>query len=63
MDEAIKAIPSMDYLYLSKSNFYLNMGEQRKSKLTLKEGIIKTKDPNGDLEKELKRLDELYPNI
>jgi tetratricopeptide (TPR) repeat protein len=63
LDEAIKIMPFMDSLYLHKSAFYLYLGEQQKSKFTLTEGILKTSDPDGDLEKELKRLNELYPNI
>ncbi|MDR0507964.1 MAG: hypothetical protein LBH32_14265 [Dysgonamonadaceae bacterium] len=63
LDKAIRIEPSMDSLYLYKCNYLLNLGEQRKAKLTLLEGIKNTDDPEEDLEKELKRLNDLYPNI
>jgi tetratricopeptide (TPR) repeat protein len=63
LDNAIDIIPNMDSLYLYKSTYFLHLGEQRKAKQTLKEGIRNTQDPEEDLEKELKRLNDLYPNI
>jgi tetratricopeptide (TPR) repeat protein len=63
LDNALKIAPSMDSLYLYKSAYLLHLGEQKKAKLVLKEGIKNTKDPEKDLGKELKRLDNLYPNI
>jgi hypothetical protein len=63
LDNAIKIIPSMDSLYLYKSTYFLHLGEQRKAKLALKEGIKNTQDPEEDLKKELRRLNDLYPNI
>jgi tetratricopeptide (TPR) repeat protein len=63
LDNAIKIIPSEDSLYLYKSSYFLNLGEERKAKQTLKEGIKNTQDPGKDLGKELKRLNDLYPNI
>ncbi|MDR2086499.1 MAG: hypothetical protein LBP72_04915 [Dysgonamonadaceae bacterium] len=63
LDNAIEILPSIDSLYLYKSTYFLNMGEHRKAKQTLKEGIKITHDPEKDLGKELKRLNDLYPNI
>jgi tetratricopeptide (TPR) repeat protein len=63
LDNAIKIIPYLDLLYLYKSAYLLHLGEQRKAKMVLKEGIKNTKDPGKDLGKELERLDNLYPNI
>jgi tetratricopeptide (TPR) repeat protein len=63
LDNAIKIVPNMDTLYLYKSTYLLHLGEQKKAKMALNEGIKNTKDPGKDLEKELKRLNDLYPNI
>jgi tetratricopeptide (TPR) repeat protein len=63
LDNAIKIEPLMDSLYLYKSNYFLNLGEQKKAKQALREGIKNTQDPEKDLGKELKRLNDLYPNI
>ena len=61
IDNAIDLMPQMASLYSYKSAFLLNSGEQKKAKLALKEGINKTKDPEGNLQKELERLTEDYP--
>lgn len=63
IEEAIKLMPSMDSLYLYKSNFLLKLDESRKAKLALQEGINKTGDLEGDLQKELDRLNNLYSDI
>jgi tetratricopeptide (TPR) repeat protein len=63
LDKAIKITPSLDALYLYKSTYLLHLGEQKKAKMVLKEGIKKTKDPEKDLGNELNRLNDLYPNI
>ena len=62
VENAIEIIPTMESLYLYKSNFLLKLGEQRKAILALEEGIKKTQDTQGELTKELERLQKLYPN-
>jgi len=62
VSNAITLMPKMDSLYLYKSNFLLNLGEQKNAKLILEEGIKKTEDPEGNLQKELERLNEDYPD-
>jgi tetratricopeptide (TPR) repeat protein len=63
VDAALKVLPKMDTLYLYKSNFFLNLGEQKKAMLALEEGIKQTNDSEGDLKKELERLHNQYPNF
>jgi tetratricopeptide (TPR) repeat protein len=63
INEAIKIVPEIDSLYLYKSSFFLHLEEVKKAKLALEEGIEKTDDPEGDLIKELSRLNEQYPNF
>jgi len=60
---ALKLIPEMESLYLYKSNFFLHLGEQKKAILALIEGIELTDDSQGDLKKELERLQDLYPDF
>jgi Tetratricopeptide repeat. len=62
ISSAITLMPTMSSLYLYKSSFLLNSGEQKKAKLVLEEGIKKTEDPEGSLKKELERLNEDYPD-
>ncbi|MDR0682556.1 MAG: hypothetical protein LBG15_12030 [Dysgonamonadaceae bacterium] len=59
---ALKIVPGMDELYLYKSNVFLNLGEQKKAISVLEEGIRLTSDQEGDLKKELERLQNQYPN-
>ncbi|GHT75217.1 hypothetical protein AGMMS50262_09870 [Bacteroidia bacterium] len=61
VDDALRVVPEMDALYLYKSSFFLNLGEQKKAILVLKEGIRETDDPEGDLKKQLDLLQEKYP--
>jgi tetratricopeptide (TPR) repeat protein len=63
LDKAIRITPHLDALYMYKCTYLLRLGEQKKAKLVLKEGIKNTKDPEKDLSNELKRLNDLYPNI
>ena len=62
INEAIELIPAMESLYLYKSNFFLHMEKYKKAKLALMEGIQNTKNTEGDLHKELFRLNEQYPD-
>jgi tetratricopeptide (TPR) repeat protein len=62
VDAALKKAPDIDSLYLYKSSFFLNLGEQKKAMLALEEGIRQTNDTEGDLKKELDRLHEQYPD-
>ena len=62
VDAALKKAPDIDSLYLYKSSFFLNMGEQKKAMLALEEGIRLTNDTEGDLKKELDRLHDQYPD-
>jgi tetratricopeptide (TPR) repeat protein len=62
VNEAIELVPSLESLYLYKSNFFLHLEEYKKAKLALMEGILNTKDTDGDLIKELSRLNEQYPD-
>jgi tetratricopeptide (TPR) repeat protein len=63
INDAIKLVPAMDSLYMYKSSFFLHLEEYKKAKLALEEGIERTDDPEGDLTKELSRLNEKYPNF
>jgi tetratricopeptide (TPR) repeat protein len=63
INDAIKFAPDVDTLYLYKSSFFLHLEEYTKAKLALEEGIDRTDDPEGDLIKELNRLNEEYPNF
>ncbi|GHT27770.1 hypothetical protein FACS189415_5410 [Bacteroidia bacterium] len=60
---AIQLMPTMHSLYFYKSSFYLSLEEYKKAKLTLIEGIDATEDPDGDLNKELVRLNKQYPDF
>jgi tetratricopeptide (TPR) repeat protein len=62
LDQAIQRMPSVSVLYLYKSTYYLYMGEQRKAKSALEEGIKVTKDPERHLQRELEKLNEQYPD-
>ena len=61
INEALLVVPDMDSLYLYKSSFFLNLGEKKKAILTLKEGILETDDPDGDLKKQLQKLQDKFP--
>jgi tetratricopeptide (TPR) repeat protein len=63
INEAIHIMPTMDALYIYKSNTLLNLEEYKMAKLTLLEGIEKTEDPEGDLNSELVKLNEQYPDL
>ena len=63
INDAIILVPEIDALYLYKSSFLLQLEEYKKAKLALKDGIERTDDPDGDLKKELNRLNEQYPNF
>jgi tetratricopeptide (TPR) repeat protein len=56
VDDALKLVPDFDSLYLYKSNFFINLGERKKAMSTLEEGIRQTDDKQGDLKKELEKL-------
>jgi tetratricopeptide (TPR) repeat protein len=62
VDAALEMMPEIDSLYLYKSNFFINLGEQKKAISTLEEGIKQTLDKQGDLKKELEKLQNQYPN-
>jgi tetratricopeptide (TPR) repeat protein len=62
VNAALESIPEMESLYLYKSNFLLHLGEQKKAILALKDGIKLTNDTQGEIKKELNRLQDLYPN-
>ncbi|MDR0768643.1 MAG: hypothetical protein LBE71_01875 [Dysgonamonadaceae bacterium] len=62
INDAIKFAPEMDELYLYKSSFFKHLGEYRKAKSALKDGIEQTDDPDGYLARELTRLNEKYPD-
>jgi tetratricopeptide (TPR) repeat protein len=59
ISDAIYRMPEMESLYLCKSTFLLHSGEQQKAILVLKEGIKKTRDSEGSLQKELERINSL----
>jgi tetratricopeptide (TPR) repeat protein len=63
INDAIKLVPAMESLYLYKSSFFLHLEEYKKAKLALEEGIERTDDSEGDLTKELSRLNKKYPNF
>jgi tetratricopeptide (TPR) repeat protein len=58
IDAALEIVPDMDSLYLYKSNFFSNLGEKNKAMLALEEGIRQTNDEQGDLKKELEKLQQ-----
>jgi len=62
IDAAIKSTPQIESLYLYKSNFLLRLGEHKKAKLTLIEGLKNTKDSQGYLSKKLIKLNKQYPD-
>jgi tetratricopeptide (TPR) repeat protein len=62
VDVALRRVPGLDELYLYKSNVFLNLGEQKKAISVLKEGIRLTSDQEGNLKKELEKLQNQYPN-
>ncbi|MDR0413213.1 MAG: hypothetical protein LBH61_05385 [Dysgonamonadaceae bacterium] len=62
VDVALRRVPESDELYLYKSNVFLNLGEQKRAISVLKEGIKLTNDQEGNLKKELERLQNQYPN-
>jgi tetratricopeptide (TPR) repeat protein len=63
INNTIHIMPELDSLYLYKSSFLLNQDEYTKAKQVLLEGIEKTDDPNGDLKRELLKLNEQYPDF
>jgi tetratricopeptide (TPR) repeat protein len=63
IENAIEVVPAMDALYMHKSNFLLNLEEYKKAKQALVDGIEKTNDPDGDLNRELIKLNEQYPEL
>lgn len=62
IENAIELEPEMDSLYLYKCNFLLKLGEHIKAIKTLEEGITKTNDPSGSLNKQLTELRNQFPN-
>lgn len=63
INEAIKIAPEVDTLYLFKSSYFLHMQEYRKAKSVLEEAIRLTGDPDGDLIKELNRINGEYSDF
>lgn len=61
-EKALSVDASADFLYLYKSKCLLNLGEIKKAILSLEEGLKKTKDTSGELEKTLLQLKEQYPD-
>lgn len=62
VNAALEEVPKMNFLYLYKSYFFLNLGKEKKAISVLKEGIEQTKDVQGDLKKELEKLRNQYPD-
>ena len=56
VSNAIRLNPYMDSLYLFQSASFLKLGETAKAIAALEKGIKETKDPTGDLQKELTRI-------
>jgi len=56
VENAIHLEPSEETLYLYKCKFYLNLGENIKAIKALEEGLKKTMDIDGELEKNLNTL-------
>ncbi|MDR2682686.1 MAG: hypothetical protein LBB64_02310 [Dysgonamonadaceae bacterium] len=58
---ALKMLPGIDTLYLYKSRFLVHLGERQKAVAVLKDGIIQTQDKEGELKKELDKIQNEYP--
>ena len=63
IEKAIEAEPLMDIFYLYKSNFLLQMGEEKKALFALIEGIQKIQKPSDDLLEELDKLRKQFPEF
>ncbi|GEM_PF-1290083 len=66
IDNVLKVQPGMSALYLYKSTYYINMGEYKKAKITLEEGIANTNNSDHsdkELENQLNLLNEQYPDV
>ncbi|MDR0428379.1 MAG: tetratricopeptide repeat protein [Dysgonamonadaceae bacterium] len=61
--KAIKIRPQMEALYLFKSDILIRLNEYKKAMLTIQEGIGNTKDEDGDLKRELKKLQDEHPDL
>lgn len=61
LDKVINIKPEMDALYAYKASFLVNLGEIKKAKATLTEGIQRTNDPDGLLAGELGKIDLEFP--
>jgi len=62
IDIALELTPYMEALYLYKSTFLINLGEYKKAKLILMEGINNTQDLKGNISKKLLELNNQYPD-
>ncbi len=63
INKAIALLPTMDSLYLYQADFLNRLGEYKKAIAALEEGIKKTNDPQGNLDKQLKKLRKQYPDL
>lgn len=61
LNKVIKKKPKMDALYLYKSIYLVNLGEYKKAKQILQEGIDISSDPTGELASKLQVLNEQFP--
>jgi tetratricopeptide (TPR) repeat protein len=61
VNAALRLEPDLDPLYLYKSHFHVHLGEYKKARLALEDGIRKTQDAQGELKKELEKLQNEYP--
>ncbi len=58
--KAIEVLPELDSLYLYQSDFLVRLGEYKKAIIALEEGIKRTGDTEGTLNKELELLRQQY---
>jgi tetratricopeptide (TPR) repeat protein len=62
VNAALRLEPEIDSLYVYKSRFHVHLGEHKKAFSALEEGIRATQDTQGDLKKELEKLQNEYPD-
>ena len=58
INDAINIKPELDSLYSYKANFLTAIGENQKAIKALEEGIQKTGDPEGELAKQIKSINQ-----
>lgn len=63
LNKLIEKEPENQAYYLYRSAYYINMGEYKKAKLTLEQGIANARGTSVQLSEQLNNLNKQYPDI